>query len=197
MSADGASPSRRRFLTGSVTVVGGVGSAFAVWPFLSAWQPTERAKAIGAPVEVDISKLEPGQRLVEKWRGQPVWIVRRTEEVLSNLPGLDGEMRDPNSDEDQQPEYARNEFRSIRPEIAVLVGLCTHLGCSPLFYRADDRHPLGADWKGGFFCPCHGSKFDFAGRVYQGVPAPLNLAVPPHSYLSDTRILIGVDQEVA
>lgn len=197
MSAHGVHPGRRRFLTGSVTVVGGVGGVFAVWPFLSALQPTERARAIGAPVEVDISKLEPGQRLVEKWRGQPVWILRRTKEMLSSLPGLDPMLRDPESEEDQQPDYARNEYRSIKPQILVVVGICTHLGCSPLYFRADEPNPVGPDWKGGFFCPCHGSKFDLAGRVYQGVPAPLNLVVPPYSFLSDTRILVGADGGVA
>ncbi|MCP5153905.1 MAG: ubiquinol-cytochrome c reductase iron-sulfur subunit [Ectothiorhodospiraceae bacterium] len=192
MSADGADLRRRRFLTGAVTVVGGVGAAFAAWPFASAWQPSERARAIGAPIEVDISKLEPGRLLTDKWQGKPVWIMRRTEDVLTQLPGLDGELRDPKSEEDQQPSYATNEYRSIKPEVLVLVGLCTHLGCSPTYLKAGDPQ-LGAEWKGGFFCPCHGSRFDLAGRVFAGVPAPTNLVVPPHKYLSDTRILIGED----
>lgn len=174
-------------------MVGGAGAVCAAWPFASAWQPSERARAIGAPVEVDVSKLEPGAQLTVKWRGKPVWIVRRTEEALGSLPDLDAVVRDPASDEPQQPAYARNPHRSIKPELVVLVGLCTHLGCSPSHVRSG-RGNLGADWKGGFFCPCHGSRFDYAGRVYQGVPAPLNLEVPPHMYLSDTRILIGQDE---
>jgi ubiquinol-cytochrome c reductase iron-sulfur subunit len=184
---------RRRFLTASVAVVGGVAAAGAAIPFVAAWQPSERARAIGAPIEVDVSRLEPGQMLVEKWRGQPVWIMNRTPEILQALPGIDERLRDPGSTQDQQPAYARNEFRSIKPELLVLIGICTHLGCSPIKVNQDDA-PLGAGWQGGFFCPCHGSKFDYAGRVYAGVPAPTNLVVPPHKYLSDTRILIGADE---
>ena len=194
--SNGVDTARRRFLTGAATVVGGAGAACTAWPFASAWQPSERARAIGAPVEVDIAKLEPGARLTVKWRGKPVWIVRRTEDALATLPTLDATVRDPGSDEPQQPEYARNEHRSIKPEFLVLVGLCTHLGCAPSYVRAG-QGGLGADWKGGFFCPCHGSRFDYAGRVYQGVPAPLNLEVPPHMYLSDSRIRIGEDGETA
>ena len=142
-------------------------------------------------------RLEPGALLIVKWRGQPVWIVRRTEESLAGLPSLDDQLRDPESQEDQPPAYAQNAHRSIKPKYLILVGLCTHLGCSPT-YRPDlAPADLGADWQGGFFCPCHGSKFDLAGRVYAGVPAPTNLVVPPHSYLSDTRVIIGVDQETA
>ena len=194
--SNGPDTSRRRFLTGAATVVGGAGAACAAWPFASAWQPSERARAIGAPVEVDIDKLEPGARLTVKWRGKPVWIVRRTTEMLDSLAALDPQMRDPESAEPQQPEYARNSHRSINRELVVLVGLCTHLGCSPTFVKAGAGN-LGADWKGGFFCPCHGSRFDYAGRVYQGVPAPLNLEVPPHMYLTDTRIVIGEDRGTA
>jgi ubiquinol-cytochrome c reductase iron-sulfur subunit len=187
---------RRRFLTASVAVVGGMAAVGTAVPFVVAWQPSERARAIGAPIEVDISKIEPGQMLTEKWRGQPVWIVSRPPEVLEALPGIDDRLRDPNSTQNQQPKYAKNEYRSIKPEILVLIGICTHLGCSPLRVRQDDA-PLGAGWPGGFFCPCHGSKFDYAGRVYSGVPAPTNLVVPPHKYLSDTRILIGAGEESA
>ena len=187
---------RRRFLTASVAVVGGVATVGVAVPFVAAWQPSERARAIGAPIEVDISKLEPGQMLTEKWRGQPVWIVSRTPEILEALPRIDDRLRDPESTENQQPQYAKNEFRSIKPEIVVLIGICTHLGCSPLRVR-QDQAPLGTGWPGGFFCPCHGSKFDYAGRVYAGVPAPTNLVVPPHKYLSDTRILIGAGEESA
>jgi len=187
---------RRRFLTASATVVGGVATVGVAVPFVAAWQPSERARAIGAPIEVDISKMEPGQMLVSKWRGKPVWIVNRTPDILQALPGLDDELRDPESTERQQPDYATNEFRSIKPEILVLIGICTHLGCSPSYVKPDEA-PLGTGWPGGFFCPCHGSKFDYAGRVYAGVPAPTNLVVPPHQYLSDTRILIGADEESA
>jgi ubiquinol-cytochrome c reductase iron-sulfur subunit len=185
---------RRRFLTATVAVVGGVGSVATAVPFVLAWQPSERARAIGAPIEVDISKIEPGQMLVEKWRGQPVWIVSRPESLLESIKAVDDKVRDPDSSQNQQPAYARNEFRSIKPEILVLVGICTHLGCSPLRVRRDAQ-PLGVGWPGGFFCPCHGSTFDYAGRVYDGVPAPTNLVVPPHMYLSDTRIIIGADGE--
>ncbi len=184
---------RRRFLTTSASVVGGVAAVGMAVPFVAAWQPSERARAIGAPVEVDISKIEPGQMLTQKWRGKPVWIVRRPPEVLEALPGLDDRLRDPASTQKQQPDYARNEYRSIKPEILVLIGICTHLGCSPSYVKRDQA-PLGTGWPGGFFCPCHGSRFDYAGRVYSGVPAPTNLEVPPHKYLSDTRILVGADE---
>ena len=187
---------RRRFLTASVAVVGGVATVGTAVPFVAAWQPSERARAIGAPVEVDISKIEPGQMLTQKWRGKPVWIVSRTPEILQALPGIDDRLRDPKSTQNQQPGYAKNEHRSIKPEIIVLIGICTHLGCSPTYVKQDGA-PLGAGWPGGFFCPCHGSMFDYAGRVYAGVPAPTNLVVPPHKYLSDTRILIGAVEESA
>jgi len=197
MSADGVDVGRRRFLTGATSVVGAAGAGFAAVPFVASFQPSERAWAIGAPVEQDIGKLEPGARVIVKWRGQPVWIVRRTEESLAGLESLNDQLRDPESRADQQPVYAQNAHRSIKPEFLVLVGLCTHLGCSPT-YRPDlAPADLGADWQGGFFCPCHGSKFDMAGRVYAGVPAPTNLVVPPHTYLNDTRVIIGVDQETA
>jgi ubiquinol-cytochrome c reductase iron-sulfur subunit len=185
---------RRRFLTATTAVVGGIGGLFAAVPFVKSWQPSARALVAGAPVEQDIGKLEIGQRLILQWRGQPVWITRRTPEMMAALPNLDGQLRDPNSDNlDQQPEYARNAHRSIKPEVLVLVGICTHLGCSPLFRPEMVAQPFDPAWKGGFFCPCHGSKFDMAGRVYQGVPAPTNLRVPPHMYASDTRIVVGVN----
>jgi len=193
MDGERVNQRRRRFLTGAVSVVGGAGAIGAGWAFATALMPSERAKAAGAPVEVDISKLEPAQMLRVKWRGKPVWVLRRTEEQLETLPALDPMLRDPRSEEAQQPAYARNEHRSIKPEYLVLVGICTHLGCSPSYVRASAAHALGPDWKGGFFCPCHGSRFDLAGRVFQSVPAPLNLVVPPHTYLSDTRVLVGVD----
>lgn len=194
MTAVGADLKKRRFLTAVTSVVGAVGVGFAAWPFLASWNPSERAKALGAPEEADISKLEPGGLLRVKWRGKVTWVVRRTEENLADLATLDDRLADPNSEAPQQPSYSQNPHRSIKPEFLVVVGICTHLGCSPT-YRPD----VGADdmggeaWRGGFFCPCHGSKFDLAGRVYSGVPAPTNLVVPPHQYLSDTLILIGED----
>jgi ubiquinol-cytochrome c reductase iron-sulfur subunit len=196
-TTDDVNLKRRRFLTGTAVVVGGVGVAFAAVPFLSSWSPSERAKAAGAPVEVDISKLEPGALIIVEWRGKPVWIVNRTQRMLDDLATLDGQLRDPESQVDQQPPYAQNATRSINPELLVMVGLCTHLGCSPTYRPDVAPADLGPDWKGGFFCPCHGSRFDLAGRVYSGVPAPTNMVVPAYSFLSDTRILVGVDTEQA
>lgn len=197
MSGDEANPGRRRFLTAATTVVGAVGAGFALVPFISSMQPSAKARAAGAPVRADISKLEPGQMIRVKWRGKPVWIVNRTEKMLNDLPSLDAEVSDPASNESEQPDYAKNEYRSIKPEILILVGICTHLGCSPTYRPDVAPADLGADWKGGFFCPCHGSRFDIAGRVYSGVPAPTNLPVPPHRYLSDNEILIGDDGGLA
>jgi len=189
-----AGTDRRNFLTAATTVVGAVGAAFAAVPFIASFQPSARTKAVGAPVEIDISKLETGQRVTAKWRGNPIWVVRRSDEALAQLSSLTGELADPGSEQEQQPDYARNEYRSIQPEILVLIGICTHLGCSPTYAPADADHGLGADWKGGFFCPCHGSKFDLSGRVYKGFPAPSNLVVPPYQFLSDNLILVGKDQ---
>ena len=195
MSADGVDLKKRRTLTAATSVVGAVGAGYVVYPFLAAWAPSEKAKAAGAPVEADISKLEPGQMLRVKWRGKPVWIVHRTEQNLKDLATLDGQLADPASDVvSQQPEYCKNPTRAVKDQYLVAVGICTHLGCSPT-YRPDlGAADLGGDaWKGGFFCPCHGSKFDLAGRVYAGVPAPTNLEIPPYHYLSDTTILVGSD----
>jgi len=196
MSDEAMNPQRRRLLM-LTTGLGVVGAAFAATPFVKSMLPSARARAAGAPVEVDISRLEPGQLLTVEWRGKPVWILRRTPEMLQTLSAVEPMLADPESTvADQQPKYAQNPTRSIKPEILVLVGLCTHLGCSP-----DKRlepgagSGLGADWPGGFFCPCHGSKFDLAGRVYRNVPAPTNMVVPPHAYINDTRILIGEDQK--
>lgn len=198
MANEGVDKGRRRFLVAATTVVGGVGAAAVAVPFVTSMMPSARAKAAGAPVEIDISAVEPGQRITAEWRGKPIWVVRRTESQLADLPSLDGNLRDPASEvADQQPSYAQNPTRSIKPEYAVLVGICTHLGCSPTYRPELAPADLGADWKGGFFCPCHGSRFDMAGRVYQSVPAPTNLVVPPHRYISDSRILIGEDQEAA
>jgi len=185
---------RRRFLTATTTVVGAVGVGFVAVPFIKSWLPSARAKLAGAPVTADISALEEGQRLMLEWRGQPIWIVKRSKALLEILPTLDGRLRDPKSENvDQQPPYARNELRSIKPEISVLVGLCTHLGCSPEMKAEIKPEPFDPEWKGGYFCPCHKSRFDMAGRVFQGVPAPINLLVPPHHYENDTTIIIGVD----
>ncbi|MEE4377332.1 MAG: ubiquinol-cytochrome c reductase iron-sulfur subunit [Candidatus Competibacteraceae bacterium] len=196
-TADSVNPDRRRFLTQATVVVGGIGTAFALVPFVKSWSPSERARAAGAPVEIDISKLEPGARMIVEWRSKPVWVVNRTPAMLDALPTLDKELSDPSSEEPQQPAYAQNEHRSIKPNLLVMVGICTHLGCSPVFRPEPAPADLGPEWKGGFFCPCHGSKFDLAGRVYSGVPAPTNMEVPPHQYLSDTRVLVGVDSESA
>ena len=191
MSGNEVNPSRRRFLTAATTVIGGVGVGFALVPFISSMEPSAKARAAGAPVRADISKVESGQMIRVKWRGKPVWVVNRTQEMLDTLPSLDSELRDPESLESEQPDYAKNEYRSIKPEYLVLIGICTHLGCSPTYRPDVAPADLGKDWKGGFFCPCHGSRFDLAGRVFKGVPAPLNLVVPPYRYLSATEILIG------
>jgi len=189
-------PRRRRFLTMSTAVVGAAGAAAATWPFLASWQPSERARAAGAPVTVDISKLQPGQQMTVVWRRKPVWLLRRTPEMLEALSSLRDQLRDPDSRAaSQQPAYASNEYRSLRPEYLVAVALCTHLGCVPSF-RPDVAAPdLGPSWIGGYFCPCHGSRFDFAGRVFKGVPAPLNLEIPPHRYVADTAVEIGIDTD--
>ena len=177
---------------------GVVGGAFTAVPFVSSFQPSERAKAAGAAVEVDIAAIKPGEKMTVEWRGKPVWIVRRTPEQLAALPKLDAQLADPKSERkpaDQAPEYARNENRSIKPEYLVAVGICTHLGCSPSDKFTTGPQPsLPDDWQGGFFCPCHGSTFDLAGRVFKNKPAPTNLEIPPHTYLSDARVLIGEDR---
>ena len=183
--------SKRQFLTTALTVVGAVGSGYLAVPFLSQMQPSVKAMAAGAPVEVDISNIEEGQLIRVAWRGKPVWVLQRSPEVLKTLTTLDGELRDPQSMESSQPELSKNPARSLKPEIFVAVGLCTHLGCSPTFRPEVAPHDLGENWKGGFFCPCHGSWFDLAGRVYKGVPAPTNLEVPPYRYVNDTQIIIG------
>jgi len=183
--------SRRRFLTATASVIGGVGIAAASFPFLASWAPSVKARALGAPVEVDISKIEPGQKITVAWRGQPIFVVHRTREELDSLSLVTTHLRDPSSQESQQPAYADNLYRSIKPDILVLVGICTHLGCVPLF--KPEVASVEAGWEGGFFCPCHGSKYDLAGRVYKGVPAPFNLTVPPYKYVKDTLLLIGED----
>jgi len=198
MSKEGVDLGRRRFLTATTSVVGGAGVAAALVPFITYMTPSARARAAGAPVEVDISKLEAGKKMTVEYRKKPIWIVRRTEKNLTDLPTLNDTLADPLSTVPQQPEYIKDNHRSIKPEFMVVEGLCTHLGCSPT-YRPElgAASGLGDDWKGGFFCPCHGSTFDLSGRVYAGVPAPTNLIVPPHKYVTDTVIIIGEDQGVA
>ena len=197
MSNDGVNAGRRRFLVAATSVVGAAGAVGAAVPFVGSWFPSAKAKAAGAPVKVNISKIEPGQQIVAEWRGQPVFILNRTEEMLQALPKLNAELADPSSQASVQPEYVNPEARSIKPEILVLAGLCTHLGCSPSFRPEVAPADLGAQWLGGYFCPCHGSRYDLAGRVYKSQPAPLNLPVPPHSYESADVIVLGVDQEKA
>lgn len=196
MSVDDIDLGRRRMLLAATVAVGGVGAAYVATPFILSMTPSARAKAAGAPVDVDVSKLELGQLMTVEWRGKPVWVLRRNESMLDDMKIRESELRDPGSDElSQQPHYAKNSHRSINPEYMVMVGICTHLGCSPT-YRPEFAPPdLGPQWKGGFFCPCHGSVFDLAGRVFAGVPAPSNLVVPSHHFVTGTRIIIGVDPE--
>jgi ubiquinol-cytochrome c reductase iron-sulfur subunit len=186
--------SRRRLIV-STSVVGGAAAIGAALPFVASMWPSERAKAAGAPIEVDISRLAPGELGVYEWRGKPVWVMKRTKEMLEGIKQADTRLADPKSEVKQQPSYAANEFRSIKPELMVLVGVCTHLGCSPQEKPAEAKGEMGADWTGGFYCPCHGSKFDFAGRVFKGSPAPTNLEVPPYEILSDNTLVVGEDKE--
>ena len=184
---------RRRFLTTATSVVGAVGVVGVAVPFLSSWNPSARAKAAGAPVEVDISKLETGQLVRVLWRKKPVWVFKRSPEMLQNLPTLDAQLTDPkNTEIKQQPEYTNNKFRSIKPEIAVIVGVCTHLGCSPTYRPELAPEDLGSKWKGGFYCACHGSRFDLAGRVFKGAPAPINLEIPPYHFATSNKIILGI-----
>jgi len=201
MNGEVVNESRRKFLLGATSVVGGAGVVGAAVPFVASWQPSAKAKAAGAPVKVNISKLEVGARMVVEWRGKPVYIVRRTAETLAAISQIDDNiLRDVDSQEASQPDYVDGSARTLagREEYLILVGLCTHLGCAPLFRPDVGAADLGGDsWMGGFFCPCHGSKFDLSGRVFAGVPAPKNLEVPPHMYESDNVVVIGVDAEVA
>ncbi|QID18565.1 ubiquinol-cytochrome c reductase iron-sulfur subunit [Nitrogeniibacter mangrovi] len=194
MSVEEKMDSSRRQLLLATSVAGGAAAAATAVPFVASLTPSERAKAAGAPVEADVSKLAPGEMMTVEWRGKPVWILRRTEEMLASLPKLDDRVADPHSDKSEQPEYAKNETRSIKPEYLIAVGICTHLGCSPSAkFATGEESGLGADWLGGFLCPCHGSTFDLAARVFKSKPAPTNLVIPPHKYLTDTTILIGED----
>ncbi|MDR3425949.1 MULTISPECIES: ubiquinol-cytochrome c reductase iron-sulfur subunit [Silvimonas] len=194
MSDQHVDNSKRRFLLLATSGAGAVAVAGIATPFIASFLPSERAKAAGAPVEVDISKLEMGQKINVEYRGKPVWVVKRTKEMLDNLPKLDGKLNDPKSDASDQPDFAHNEWRSLKPEIWVATGVCTHLGCSPTFRPELAPADLGPDWLGGYYCPCHGSKYDLAGRVYSGVPAPLNLPIPPYKFLTDTTLRIGDDK---
>ena len=198
MSNDGVNKGRRRLLVGATSAVGAVGAVGAAVPFVASWNPSAKAKAAGAPVKVDLSKLEPGQQMIVEWRGKPVWIVRRDEAALENLAKISDRMADPLSEVPQQPEYIpHTPVRSLRPDVAIMVGICTHLGCSPTYRPEIAPDDLGADWVGGFYCPCHGSRFDLSGRVYSGVPAPTNLVIPPHNYIDENVVVVGVDQEKA
>jgi len=188
MSSDDLDNNRRRFLTAATVVVGAIGTVTVAVPFAKSWNPSARAKSAGAPVEANIGKLEPGQQIIIKWQGKPVWVVRRDKKALATLDEVVDHLRDPDSNESIQPDYAKNKFRSRESEYLVVVGICTHLGCSPTYMPV-----ITADWEGGFLCPCHGSKFDISGRVFQGVPAPTNLTIPPYQYVSDNVIIIGKD----
>ncbi|MGH8041674.1 MAG: ubiquinol-cytochrome c reductase iron-sulfur subunit [Rudaea sp.] len=194
MANEVVDPGRRRFLTATTSVVGAVGVACAAVPFIKSWEPSARAESAGAPVLADISKIEPGQMVKFKWRGMPVFVVNRTQPQLAVLPSLDSRLKDPHSEETaQQPAYAKNETRSIKPEWLVMIGICTHLGCSPEYFGEVKPEPFDPDWKGGFFCPCHKSRYDIAGRVFDGVPAPLNMVIPPYHFVNDGLVQIGVD----
>jgi ubiquinol-cytochrome c reductase iron-sulfur subunit len=195
MGNDVINKTRRRVLTAATTAVGAVGVIGVAVPFVGSWNPSAKARAAGAPVKANIGKIEPGQMITVEWRGKPVYIVRRTPAALQGLAKVTNFLRDPDSQVPQQPEYAQNPTRAIKEEFLILLGLCTHLGCAPIYRPEVGAQDLGGDqWQGGFFCPCHGSKFDLAGRVYEGVPAPSNLEVPPHAYESDNVVIIGVDQ---
>ncbi|HET8899091.1 MAG TPA: ubiquinol-cytochrome c reductase iron-sulfur subunit [Rhodanobacteraceae bacterium] len=198
MANDDVNRGRRRFLTTTTAVVGGVGAIAAAVPFIKSWQPSARARSAGAPVMADISQIESGQMVTYPWRGLPVFVVNRTSAQLATLKGNDSHLKDPSSgNADQQPTYARNENRSIKPEWLVVVGICTHLGCVPDYFGVIKPEPFDPHWQGGFYCPCHKSRYDLAGRVYDGVPAPANLAVPAYHFVDDTHIQIGVDPEGA
>jgi ubiquinol-cytochrome c reductase iron-sulfur subunit len=197
MPTDGVNKRRRRFLVAATSAVGAVGAGFAVVPFIKSWKPSARAQAVGAPVQVALDGLEAGQILKVQWRGQTIGVLRRSKQTLDLLPEVDQELRDPGSQESEQPEFAQNEARALRDEYLVVNMHCTHLGCVPQLVPEVGAQPFDDDWKGGFFCPCHKSKFDMAGRVYKGVPAPANLRIPPYSFLDDRTLIIGVNPEGA
>lgn len=193
MTSDNVNASRRRFLIGATSAIGGAGAVGIAVPFVASWAPSAKAKAAGAPVKYNLGKVEPGAMVTVEWRGKPVYILRRTPEILETVTKSEGFVSDPTSERPQQPDYAKNEFRAIKDEYLIVLGVCTHLGCAPKHKPEPGSVDFDGGWIGGFFCPCHGSKFDLAGRVYKGVPAPANLVVPPHQYLSDTVVIIGED----
>ena len=195
MSNDGVNAGRRRFLVAATSVVGAAGAAGAAIPFLGSWAPSARAKAAGAPVRVNIGKIEPGQQIVAEWRGQPVFVLHRTAEIMEGLKKIETSLADPESKQSDQPTYVNHEERSIKPELLIVLGVCTHLGCAPTFRPEVAPADLGPEWVGGYFCACHGSRYDLAGRVYKSQPAPTNLPVPPHSYETDNIVVIGIDEE--
>jgi ubiquinol-cytochrome c reductase iron-sulfur subunit len=197
MAEDELDEGKRRFLLTATTVATGVAAGAAAVPFVASMLPSERAKAAGAPVEVDVSDLMPGQKKIVEWRGKPVWVVRRTPEMLKAVQATDDKVADPASKRSQQPAYATNEYRALKPEYLVVVGICTHLGCSPVDRLQPQPEPFATDWNGGFYCPCHGSLFDLAGRVYKNKPAPENLPVPPYKFVGDTKLVIGEDTQGA
>ncbi|MCG2633575.1 MAG: ubiquinol-cytochrome c reductase iron-sulfur subunit [Gammaproteobacteria bacterium] len=194
MKSDEIDHGKRRLLTATATALGGVGAVSVAVPFVASMQPSARAQAAGAPIEIDISALRPGELVVHKWRGKPVWVLHRTEEMLASLKTAEEGLTDPQSAGSEQPDYALNRQRSLKPEYLVLVGVCTHLGCSPKFRPEPGDEEIGADWAGGFLCPCHGGRYDLAGRVFKGTPPPKNMAVPPYMYLSDSRLVIGLEE---
>ncbi len=198
MASQEVDRNRRRFLTGATTVVGGAGVAALAYPFLATMGTSARAQAAGAAVEVNIERVQSGQRVSFEWRGQPVWVVRRTDDMIETLEEIEPRLADPESEDSQQPEYARNRYRAREPEFLVIVGVCTHLGCSPSFRPERGASGMADDWLGGFFCACHGSSYDLSGRVYAGQPAPLNMPIPPHMFSDDgTTLVIGEDEETA
>ena len=187
--------SRRKFLTSATIGVGAVGAVLAAVPFVASWQPSERAKALGVPTEFDLSKLDTGQMAIVLWRKQPIYVVRRTPEMVASLKGHDDQLKDPRSEDSEQPDYAKNDIRARKSEILVLIGICTHLGCLPKQHFAAGDPELGATWPGGYLCPCHGSRFDLAGRVFDGSPASVNLRIPPYSFPNENRLIVGVDEK--
>lgn len=197
MSNDGVNVGRRRFLIAATSVVGAAGTVGAAVPFVGSWWPSAKAKAAGAPVRINISKVEPGQQVVAEWRGQPVFVVHRTPEIMEGLDKLEPKLADPESRDSDQPEYVDPKHRAVRPEVLIVLGICTHLGCAPTFRPEVAPADLGPEWLGGYFCACHGSRYDLAGRVYKAQPAPLNLPIPPHAYETDEVVIIGVDEETA
>ena len=197
MSNEGVDGGRRRFLTAATSVVGAAGAAAVVWPFLASLKPSAKALAAGAPVNADIGKIEEGQQVTFVWQGLNIWVLRRSKDMLDSLAKVTPQLADPKSDFSTQPDYCKNEHRSIKPEFLVMNGKCTHLGCSPKLMPDHPNPAIDANWQGGYFCPCHGSKYDISGRVFSGQPAPLNMLVPPHSYTSDSQLVIGVDQKAA